>query len=276
MVFAQKILTPIYRWLFLRRACYKINLLIYRLALRGLGILNYENEKINGEDHFLRSLTNIETQLCVIDVGAHEGQISKKIKELNPSAIIYAFEPHPNTFKELESVALKFDFYAINKACSDEIGCIKLYDFSNKEHGTQHASLYLDVIEKIHDGNSTAWDIEVTTLDTFINKLGLAKIHLLKIDTEGHDYRVLLGAKQSIHEGKVDIIQFEFNEMNVVSRVFFRDFYQYLYNYVFFRMVPDGLVPLGKYTPNEWEIFGYQNIIAIRKDSQYLQEFTDA
>jgi len=54
--------------------------------------------------------------------------------------------------------------------------------------------------------------------------------------------------------------------MNVYSRVFFRDFYELLVNYNFFRMLPDGLIFLGKYNPIFQEIFAYQNIVAIRKD----------
>jgi len=78
-----------------------------------------------------------------------------------------------------------------------------------------------------------------------------------------------MGAIELIKNNKIDVIHFEFNEMNVYSRVFFRDFHELLVNYNFYRMLPDGLVFLGDYNPIYQEIFAYQNIVVIRKDLKY-------
>ena len=92
------------------------------------------------------------------------------------------------------------------------------------------------------------------------------RISLLKIDTEGTEYDVLMGGKETLKQGKIDIIQFEFNEMNVYSRTFMKDFVEILPKYEFFRLMPYGLYPMGEYRPSTWEIFAFQNIAAIRKD----------
>ncbi len=61
------------------------------------------------------------------------------------------------------------------------------------------------------------------------------------------------------------MIQFEFNAMNVFSRAFFRDFWAFLPHYDFYRLLPDGPVSLGEYSPIFWELFASQNIVAVRR-----------
>jgi hypothetical protein len=91
----------------------------------------------------------------------------------------------------------------------------------------------------------------------------LQHISLLKIDTEGHEFEVLLGARNAIDRGSIEVVHLEFNEMNVISRIFCRDFFELLKDYSFYRMLPDGLLPLGPYTAVTCELFAYQNLVAI-------------
>ncbi|MBD2676358.1 MULTISPECIES: FkbM family methyltransferase [Nostoc] len=259
-----------YRFFFLRKSLFKLNKLIFSLSLRGMGILNHENDRLSGEDFFIKKIAKILHNSVVIDVGANIGNYSNKIKTSSPSTNIYAFEPHPNTFTELEIQANQNHYVALNAACSDLAGSLQLYDYEKK---TSHASLYKDVIDKIHKGVSQSWYVNVTTIDEFVKSSEIERIRLLKIDTEGNELKVLLGAKESLAEGLIDIIQLEFNEMNVISRVFFRDIYEILNNYLLYRLLPDGLVFLGEYYSLNLEIFAYQNIIAIRKE--YINEVKD-
>ena len=63
----------------------------------------------------------------------------------------------------------------------------------------------------------------------------------------------------------VGIIHFEFNEMNIVSGHFLRDFEQLLTDFQLYRLLPKGLVILND-MPILTELYGFQNVIAIRKD----------
>jgi FkbM family methyltransferase len=263
-------LTNVYRKIFLKKRFYKFNKLLFNLSVKGLGILNYENEQLSGESYFLNHIFSDSRKFLVIDVGANVGMYANKIKSLSPTTEIYAFEPHPNTFKELQIASSKNSYSAFNLAIGDNAGELNLYDYEGDADGSQHASIYEDVITKIHKSNSTSWNVKVITLDSFIQENSIKKIHVLKIDTEGNELRVLLGAKQSIQGQMIDVIHFEFNEMNTLSRVFFRDFYDLLPQYAFYRMLPDGLVSLGEYNPLFSEIFAYQNIVAIHKEVRWL------
>jgi hypothetical protein len=49
--------------------------------------------------------------------------------------------------------------------------------------------------------------------------------------------------------------------MNVISRVFLRDFYKLIPQYAFFRLDEGRLIPLGEYSTRN-EIFQFHNIVA--------------
>lgn len=151
------------------------------------------------------------------------------------------------------------------KAHNYGVGCLKenlkLYDYENAD-GSEHASLYKDVIEVIHDGRAAEHDVKIVTLNDFANEYHVDRVLLLKIDAEGHELAVLKGFESYLREGRIDLIHFEFNKLNVVSKVFFKDFWDLLPNYDLYRMVRDGLVHLKNYDPVYCEIFAYQNIVA--------------
>jgi hypothetical protein len=75
----------------------------------------------------------------------------------------------------------------------------------------------------------------------------------------------LVRSEKTIKSGAIDVIQFEFNEMNVISRTFFKDFFDFLPEYDFFRLTHQGALFIRRYTPCFCEIFAYQNIVCVRK-----------
>jgi len=179
----------IYRMIFARKFFIKFNKILYHLSLNGLGILNFQNSKISGEDIFLIRCLKNETIKVIFDIGANKGSYSKKIMELNPNAELYAFEPHPKTFKKLQEVADKFSFKAFNIGVGDKNEVSKIYDYKEKD-GSTHASIYKGVIEKIHKSESIEHKINIIKLDDFAKEYKVNKIDLLKIDTEGNELRV--------------------------------------------------------------------------------------
>jgi len=229
-----------------------------------MGVLNYENDNVSGENKFLKNILR-RKNMVVIDVGANVGDYSMKIMQIEPTTDVYSLEPHPATFSKLIDSSKVFGFKAFNLGCGNETSKLRLYDYVNCD-GTPHASLFKDVIEKIHKGESKEMFVDIIKLDNFVNEHGIKEIDLLKIDTEGNELNVLKGCETLIKSKKIKIIQFEFNEMNVVSRTFFKDFYELLALYDFYRMLPNSLVPLVEYNPLFCEIFAFQNIVAIRRD----------
>lgn len=256
----------IYAFFFARPFFKKFNKFLHRLALSGLGILNYKSTVASGERAFLGEFLKNKTGV-VIDVGANQGNYSLEALGFNPSIRIYAFEPHPITFEVLsKKVGKRPNIMPINMGMSARPGKLHLFDYPSKD-GSSHASLFQDVITELHGaGSAVSHEVALTTLDDFVSSQEISEITLLKIDTEGNELEVLRGGVNLITQGKIKAIHFEFNEMNVSSRAFFRDFWKLLENYRFYRLLPNHMLEIKNYSPLSCEIFAYQNIVAILKD----------
>lgn len=256
-----RLLLRTYRWFFARRSFYRLNLFLHRLSMAGLGLHNFENHRVSGETHFLKNYLKEGDDSCtVIDVGAHHGEWSKAVLEVNPRARVFAFEPHPATYEVLKTVA---SITPLNDGCGRETETRALFDREDGD-GSQHASLIEEAIT-VKGCHAVRHQVRIIKLDDFVRERRLARIDLLKIDAEGHEYAVLQGAARSIREGTIRAVQFEFNEMHVFARVFMNDFFELLSDYDFYRLLPSSMIPLPNYSPLS-EIFAYQNVVAIRRE----------
>lgn len=263
-----QILKRVYVFLFARKIFYPLHLFFYKLSMFGLGIKNYENEYVSGENAFIQYLfsRNKLSAGTILDVGAHIGGYSVMLRRCGVGLPIFAFEPHPAAFRELQLASGRHHFTAVPLGAGEVSGRSFIYDYSGRG-GSEHASMYREVIEQLHGGEAEDLPIELTTIDEFIRTERIARIALLKIDTEGHELSVLKGAREALAGGLIDTIQIEFNEMNIISRTFFKDIVDLLPGYDFYRLLPDGFKALGKYKPSHFEIFGFQNVVAMKKGS---------
>jgi FkbM family methyltransferase len=256
----------IHRSVLCKKEFYGINMFIYKLALHGIGILNYESDEISGEKVFLKNIFAGMESPTIVDVGANIGEYSKKICLNSSNPTIYALEPHPGNFQKLEENIERRNVTTIRKACGGVEKKVNLFDY--EEGGSSHASTVEGVINKIHKKEKQKVKVDMITLDRLIKNKDIDTIDLLKVDTEGNEIEVLKGAKKAIERNVIKCIQLEFNEMNVESRTFAKDFVEYLRRYKIFRMLPNGLVELGEYRPVEYEIFAFQNIVAIHENEK--------
>lgn len=232
------------------------------------GILKWQSH-VSGEEWFIENclislLSDIE-DIRVLDIGANVGAYSRTITKALPKATCYALEPNPDAFTLLQkNTATQKNIIPLRLGASNQAGEIKLYAYENETH-TEHASLYQDVFRNLH-GDSKPIEIRCSLerIDDLIERQIIpSEIHFVKADTEGHELHALQGAQRLIHESGVRVVQFEFNEMNVVSKVFLKDFYEFFGNdWQLFRLNTQSLIPLGPYDSAN-EIFKYQNIIAI-------------
>lgn len=257
-----------YRRLFAHPSWYGFNLHLYKLSLRGLGILNAEGPEITGEDWLLDRLSRNKNIKAIFDVGANLDVFG--VSQF-PKAKIYAFEPHPESVKKLRKQRLRKSVTIFPNAVGDANKNIRLWDFAadaelkDTQPTSTLASLNKDVIESLHGQKAMSYPVKMVMLDAIAKKNNIERIDILKIDVEGYELKVLEGAKKLLAAGAVGLIQFEFNEMHPYQRVFFKDIVDALADYQIYRLLPTGLLPLGEYRPLTHEIFGFQNIVAIRK-----------
>lgn len=125
-----------------------------------------------------------------IDCGANVGNVTKKMAR--PGVVVYAFEPDPNAFKELQSNFIGIDkVICLNKAVSNHSGMAKIY-FNNRysEDPKKWSTASTLLIDKPHVDKSNFFECEVVDLADFIKNLN-KPIGLLKIDIEGEEVKVL-------------------------------------------------------------------------------------
>jgi len=156
----------------------------------------------NGEsvDEMASFLTLTSSARVLFDIGAAKGLFSEIFCLSDPARRAVAFEP---------SGALADSAAALIAAngCESRIHLRRCA--VGAEAGRHTARLYawgyvgVDVPEAPDDGG-TAVDIEMTSVDREIELLGLEP-DLLKIDVEGYEYEVLVGAKRLLEQRKPPI-----------------------------------------------------------------------
>lgn len=266
-------LISLYRYVFSRIIFHSLNLHLYKLVLRGLGLLNSDTAQATGEPWFLRQLKKRQDQgkrsiEIIVDVGANDEAYGQA--EF-PDATIYAFEPHPESFQRLKKGAAR-NVVPIRSAVGTTIGAVDFWDFADsaprkqEQPTSQLASVHRELIEAHYHQPAKKYTVNMTTLEAFTKEKKIKHIDLLKIDAEGNELAVLQGAKHLLAANKISIIQFEFNELHAYSRVLMKDFYDLLPGFTFYRLLPRGMVELGPYRPLTHELFGFQNIVASRKE----------
>ena len=235
----------------------------YYDSLLHIGVTNFDSAT-NGENQFLGDYLTGLAAPVVFDVGANVGKFTEAVMNQNETAVVYAFEPHPVTYEKLKGNDFGLRFHPFNYGLGETNADALLYDYMDQD-GSEHASVHRGVIEQIHHGEALSRNIRIITLDAFVREHGIDRIQMLKVDTEGNEMAVFQGGEKTIRSGAIDVIQFEFNEMNVISRTFFKDFFDFLPEYDFFRLTHQGALFIKKYVPCFCEIFAYQNIVCVKK-----------
>ena len=136
----------------------------------------------------------------IFDVGANIGQSAIWYSKSFPNANIYAFEPIPAVFEQLEKrMAGHGNIRALKLACGKSAGVIRVPVISD---GFTQTAQVLSADFRALDGQ----EIAIVTVDEFCRTEHIQSIQILKTDTEGYDIDVLQGAVQMLSNGSVSYI----------------------------------------------------------------------
>ncbi len=162
---------------------------------------------LNASDPSPRSMKRFLPQNAVVlDIGANEGDFAALCKKACKSVKLVVVEPQKELKEKLLTV-LGPDDICIWKAASNFVG---VSAFNRKSIGDRKASL--SSTKNLYDIS-----VEVTSVDQIFEEYNLKRVNLLKIDTEGNDFRVLLGSEESINTGRIDAIIFEISYRTFMS-----------------------------------------------------------
>lgn len=135
----------------------------------------------------------------IVDVGAHHGAITQKLKVIAPRAIIHSFEPFAGSYKVLlERFTADERVVLNNKAVSDTVGVFPFYSNVGDETNSLLSSAPVDKNIDALTKNLSVVDVHATTIDSYANHLNLSKIDFIKIDVQGNTFAVLEGAKRML------------------------------------------------------------------------------
>ena len=106
--------------------------------------------------------------------------------------------------------------------------------------------------------------MKTITLDSFCKKNQILHIDFLKIDTEGSELGVLLGAHNLLTNKQIEIIQFEYGGTYPDAGITLKEVYNLLEKngYRVFRIIPNGLIQISRWR-DALENARYSNYLAI-------------
>ncbi len=180
------------------------------------------------------------TPLLVFDVGANGGDYLQAVFTVFGQDVRdYSFEPQSSSFLELQS-HFGGDPRAVlrNEALGKELTSVDLF-FTNDGESTASLRRPGPV------GAARSESVYMTTVDQVCRDEGIDRIDLLKIDTEGHEMDVLLGAHDMMEANRISSIQFEFGETFLATDYHFCDIFDLLSpRYRIYRILRHGLFEL--------------------------------
>lgn len=191
-----------------------------------------------------------------IDVGAHKGVVSNVFRYLFPQVTLYCFEPIESLAQQIIS-SLPTAHVFIG-AVGNSVGEAKLHvtDYSPASSIRAFSTRY-----KNSFGKGKKVTIKTTTLDSYFSNIEIARPAVLKIDTQGFEREVLLGAKKTLKS--IDVVHIESTLVEIYEG-------QALFNEVHTILVAAGFQYVGtsadgefipKFSPQEVQNSIYKRII---------------
>ena len=141
----------------------------------------------------------IPDDAIIIDVGANIGSISLPLAHACRKGKVYAFEPTNYAFGKLnKNIQLNRELkdriitiQSLVSSYSGDVGTTKIFSSWKLSQG--------DVVSHpVHHGIAMNAVGTQTSIDDFVKKRGLNRLDFIKIDTDGHELDVIIGAVDSI------------------------------------------------------------------------------
>jgi len=210
----------------------------------------------NGERILLRVGGDAATRF--FDVGANVGAwTSLCLQHASSTAEIVAFEPGLSALERLRQLhGANPRVEIVAKSVGEEENIVTFFE----EPGAGETSSLVAGFSRV---GAVERKVEMTTVDAELERRAWDGLDFLKIDTEGYDFFVLVGATSALSEQRIGIVQFEYNAPWAVAGSTLRAALDLLkrYGYQVFLLKHDGLhtVRYEKFG----EYFAYSNYVAL-------------
>jgi len=197
----------------------------------------------NFQDHVTnRKYVRLTDDAVIFDVGANIGGMALRFAQQVPRGHVYAFEPTDFAFGKL------LNNLALNPHLAKRITPVQLFlsEQTKSEHQIHaYASWKVDGsasnAHRLHGGTlKSARSVAAVTLDDYCATNGIDRVDLIKIDTDGHELRVLQGARRTVAKNRPYII-FEMGlYLLKEQRIEFEQIYRYFAGYDYYLLNSKG------------------------------------
>ena len=178
----------------------------------------------------------------VIDVGANDGIFGRKLRELGYRGRIISFEPIAEVFERLKASVANDDLWdVVGVACGETSGEVDIHVSANSV-----SSSLMKVTEKSvtsAPASAAVRDerVKVRRLDDELKELRRGESRLwLKIDTQGFEMPVLLGAPETLQDSVMMQLEMSFVDL-YEGQVLFDELYRWVLDRGFRMSLFDGV-----------------------------------
>lgn len=238
------------------------------------------DEDTNGERWLVGCLANLwtDTRITLVDCGANRGSWTESF--LNTSGISISravlIEPNRALARMLVEKLTHAGAVVVNAACSKSAGRIDFFLSHDDDLVSTTIRAGARAREITRGARFETVEIECVTLDSLLTTGGPAGPDecdhvVLKVDVEGAEAEVLMGAETCLKKRIFDLVQFEFSEATLESGRTLRWFFDWFarHGYVVGRLFPRG-VGFMEYHPALNRLLA-GNWVAIRRDDDVLR-----
>ncbi len=200
---------------------------------------------LNGEAALLGRLAPFAPRV-LFDVGANVGDWSLAACRHLPAATVHAFEIAAPTAVQLRRSAASCGGRIIVNACGlgDRDGEITIFHSPESDTATSTLRAAIEVSASSHNIHTiTELSAQITTGDAYLKAQDISHVDMLKIDVEGAEFAVLNGFADAFAHRAINLVQFEYGEINLRTRTFLADFYEFFTarGFVLGKLYPDGV-----------------------------------
>ena len=153
----------------------------------------------------------------LIDIGTHKGEFLESFLKIKKIKKFYCFEPQKKIYdnlkkKFIKEKKIKLYNYALGDTCLNKKIYINNLTSTSTLSKFNHRSKYLKFKNFLTGNdlkNQKSYFINQKTIDKVFKKISLKKT-FVKIDVEGYEYKVLVGAQKKINQLTYILVENQF------------------------------------------------------------------
>ncbi len=159
-----------------------------------------------------RQLTTSDTP-TIFDVGAHTGQSYTLYRRLFPRAKLHLFEPFVGALETLRPMTQNDPACTLHEVALSDSDGERVFHV-NRQSATNSLNPFSTTAAQ-HWQTAQLESLEQNTVvtrtaDNLCAEFGIERIDIMKVDVQGAEYEVLLGAEKLLSAGAIRLLQLEF------------------------------------------------------------------